>query len=56
MQQIKYKLRIKFFKEIHININLVEFAQTESLLHSLERTVGGIGLHVNAEKKRIHVL
>ena len=25
-------------------------AQTESLLHSLERTAGGIGLHVNADK------
>ena len=24
--------------------------QTETLLHSLERAVGGIGLHVNADK------
>ena len=25
-------------------------AQPETLLHSLERAVGGIGLHVNADK------
>ena len=25
-------------------------AQAESLLHSLERAAGGIGLHVNADK------
>ena len=25
-------------------------AQTESLQHSLERPVGGIGLHINADK------
>ena len=30
-------------------------AQAKSLLHSLEQAAGGIGLHVNAEKK-IHVL
>ena len=31
-------------------------AQAKTLLHSLERAAGGIGLHVNAEKKRIYVL
>ena len=27
-------------------------AQAESRFHSLERTAGGIGLHVNADKKQ----
>ena len=31
-------------------------AQGDSLLHSLERAVGGIGLHVNADKNRVHEL
>ena len=30
-------------------------AQAESLLHSLEQAAGGIGLHDNADKNRVHV-
>ena len=29
--------------------------KAKSLLHSLEQAVGGIGLHVNAEKNGVHV-
>ena len=31
-------------------------AQAETVLHSLERAAGGIGLHINADKTEIHVL
>ena len=31
-------------------------AQAESQLHCLQRATGGIGLHINAEKNRDHVL
>ena len=31
-------------------------SQAESLLHSLEEAAGSIGLHVNADKNRVHVL
>ena len=30
--------------------------QAKSLLHSLEKAVDGIGLYMNAEKNRVHVL
>ena len=31
-------------------------ANAESLLYSLERATGGLGLHINAEKNRVHAI
>ena len=50
MKENDFTQKKKKQKNYADNIELPANAEPESLLHSLEQTAGGIGLHVNADK------